>query len=148
MTPTPKALDIHGQRFLLRTKQHGVMMENLPAQLHKTMQLIVSIKHSRDVVNTKDDVMVLLWPYKDAFIVFYHVHDNHISCVWAVLAYASLRLTRWIKAETLKPAIWLCRNIHCCTDSVLYCNSQPLLLYKMFQKYKSGSGSCMLTCDS
>lgn len=46
------------------------MMKNLPAQLHKTMQLIVRIKQSGDVVNTKDDVMVLLWPYKDAFIVF------------------------------------------------------------------------------
>ena len=49
-------------------EHYGALEENLSVELHQLKRLIERKKQRGDVVNTTHDVLVLLKPYKEAFV--------------------------------------------------------------------------------
>ncbi|XP_063765900.1 zinc finger MYM-type protein 1-like [Eleginops maclovinus] len=54
--------------LLPMAEHYGVLIENLSAELHQLKRLIERKNQRGDVVSTTHDVLVLLRPYKDAFV--------------------------------------------------------------------------------
>ena len=52
-------------------KHYGITKENLSAEVHQGKRLIEKKRENGHVVNTTHDVLVLLKPYKDAFMDLY-----------------------------------------------------------------------------
>lgn len=72
-------------------KHYGVLEDNLGAEYHQVKRLIERKKQSGGIFSTTHDVLVLLTPYKDAFVDLYklcvYLHDTacHISCSFSCL---------------------------------------------------------------
>lgn len=68
----PKHKTFMDQEVILPMATHyGVLKENLAAELHQVKRLLERKKQNSDIVDTTHDLLVILRPYKDAFVDLY-----------------------------------------------------------------------------